>query len=219
MDRWLETLVEPEQNCIMPFIILTLCSSGLIELLLGYSPPRTQRESRTSPSCDLAEMANMIFGKRLIAHVLHDGPHYVQFKRCIFKNPNLIVQKGDTKTFFLGNLAINFSCDIWTIDEKKDVLASPFWSISMPPCAREMPSQGNAVWVSNEANLHLWSLAISNLWRSSLAISSCNLVLPILCWQAFAKPLQLDKDPLNWIGGCNMCTPIWVVRNSRCNTF
>jgi hypothetical protein len=28
------------------------------------------------------EMENMIFGKRLIAHVLHYGLHYVQFKRC-----------------------------------------------------------------------------------------------------------------------------------------
>jgi hypothetical protein len=39
LDRSLATLVELEQNCISPFVILTFCSSKFVEFLIGYSPP------------------------------------------------------------------------------------------------------------------------------------------------------------------------------------
>jgi hypothetical protein len=39
LDRWLATLIELEQNCILPFIILTFCFSEFVKFLIGYSPP------------------------------------------------------------------------------------------------------------------------------------------------------------------------------------
>jgi hypothetical protein len=126
LDRWLATLIELEQNCISPFIILTFCSSEFVEFLIGYSPPSSHIRTFYQPNSNLGGSTYLLqiwIWEHIPIRRVHRG-------RVLVSSLHLV---GTCLSFDSLTMSTHYSCYVfqnWTHGDYHPPSATFGWELS-----------------------------------------------------------------------------------------